>query len=61
MQIMGDWAKGEFAAAGKKPGVDYICAPTPSDGGYILNSDSFAMFNVSGEDKKEGQDLLAEN
>ncbi|WP_321446498.1 ABC transporter substrate-binding protein [uncultured Cohaesibacter sp.] len=60
MQIMGDWAKGEFAAAGKKPGVDYICAPTPSNGGYILNSDSFAMFNVSGEDKKEGQDLLAE-
>ena len=60
MQIMGDWAKGEFAAAGKKPGVDYICAPTPSEGGYILNSDSFAMFNVSGEDKKEGQALLAE-
>nr|WP_319485048.1 ABC transporter substrate-binding protein [uncultured Cohaesibacter sp.] len=60
MQIMGDWAKGEFAAAGKKPGVDYICAPTPSEGGYILNSDSFAMFNVKGEDKKEGQALLAE-
>nr|WP_321459023.1 ABC transporter substrate-binding protein [uncultured Cohaesibacter sp.] len=60
MQIMGDWAKGEFAAAGKKPGVDYICAPTPSEGGYILNSDSFAMFNVSGDDKKEGQNLLAE-
>ena len=59
MQIMGDWAKGEFAAAGKKPGVDYICAPTPSNGGYILNSDSFAMFEVSGDDNKEGQALLA--
>ncbi len=60
MQIMGDWAKGEFAAAGKKPGVDYICASTPSDGGYLLNSDSFAMFNVSGDDKAKGQALLAE-
>ena len=25
-QIMGDWAKGEFTAAGKVPGVDYYCA-----------------------------------
>ncbi len=25
MQIMGDWAKGEFTAAGKKAGVDYLC------------------------------------
>ena len=60
MQIMGDWAKGEFAAAGKVPGVDYICASTPSENGYLLNSDSFAMFNVSGEDNVEGQALLAE-
>ena len=59
MQIMGDWAKGEFVAAGKKPGVDFVCAPTPSDGGYILNSDSFAMFDVNGEDNKAGQALLA--
>jgi glucose/mannose transport system substrate-binding protein len=60
MQIMGDWAKGEFAAAGLEPGKDYICASTPSDGGYLLNSDSFAMFNVSGDDNVEGQALLAE-
>lgn len=59
MQIMGDWAKGEFLAAGKKPGVDFVCAPTPSDNGYILNSDSFAMFNVQGEDQIAGQALLA--
>ena len=25
MQIMGDWAKGEFAVAGKKAGTDYVC------------------------------------
>ncbi|WP_204247770.1 ABC transporter substrate-binding protein [Kiloniella litopenaei] len=59
MQIMGDWAKGEFLAAGKVPGKDFLCVPTPSKGGYILNSDSFAMFNVTSDDDKAGQQLLA--
>ncbi|WP_068085011.1 ABC transporter substrate-binding protein [Polycladidibacter stylochi] len=59
MQIMGDWAKGEFLAAGKVPGKDFICASTPSDKGYILNSDSFAMFKVKGDDLVQGQQLLA--
>ncbi|MFB2594735.1 ABC transporter substrate-binding protein [Paracoccus sp. p4-l81] len=58
-QIMGDWAKGEFLAAGKVPGKDFLCASTPGDG-YLYNVDSFAMFTVEGEDKKAGQDLLAE-
>ena len=58
-QIMGDWAKGEFTKAGKKPGVDYICAKTPSNNGYLYNVDSFAMFNVKGDDKVSGQKLLA--
>ena len=40
-QLMGDWAKGEFAAAGLKPDVDYYCASTPSDNGYLYNVDSF--------------------
>ncbi|MAE89776.1 ABC transporter substrate-binding protein [Salipiger bermudensis] len=57
-QIMGDWAKGEFLAAGKVPGEDFLCASTPGDG-YLYNVDSFAMFNVDGDDKKAGQDLLA--
>ena len=29
MQLMGDWAKGEFVAAGKKPGADFLCAGGP--------------------------------
>lgn len=58
-QIMGDWAKGEFLAAGKKPGVDFLCAPTPGSTGFILNSDSFAMFKVAGADRLEGQNVLA--
>lgn len=60
MQIMGDWAKGEFLAAGKVPGKDFLCVSSPSNDGYLFNTDSFAMFNVSGEDKIEGQKLLAE-
>ncbi|WP_114087363.1 ABC transporter substrate-binding protein [Thalassospira profundimaris] len=59
MQIMGDWAKGEFLAAGKVPGKDFLCHATPSNHGYLFNTDSFAMFKVDGADKTEGQNLLA--
>lgn len=57
-QIMGDWAKGEFMAAGKVPGDDFLCASTPGEG-FLYNVDSFAMFAVDGDDKRAGQDLLA--
>ncbi|MFD0910739.1 ABC transporter substrate-binding protein [Ruegeria arenilitoris] len=57
-QIMGDWAKGEFLAAGKVPGEDFLCGSTPGDG-YLYNVDSFAMFDVDGDDKRAGQELLA--
>ena len=58
-QIMGDWAKGEFTAAGKVPGVDYYCAATPSNNGYLYNVDSFIFYKTSDPDKQEGQKLLA--
>ncbi|MCH2250548.1 ABC transporter substrate-binding protein [Cognatishimia sp.] len=58
-QIMGDWAKGEFLAAGKAPGDDFLCASTPGEG-FLYNVDSFAMFSVDGDDKQAGQALLAE-
>lgn len=57
-QIMGDWAKGEFLAAGKVPGKDFVCAATPGKG-FVLNSDSFTFFKVSGDDKIKGQKVLA--
>ncbi len=57
-QIMGDWAKGEFLAAGKVPEKDFLCAPTPGNG-FVLNSDSFTFFKVSGEDNLKGQQVLA--
>nr|WP_253949138.1 ABC transporter substrate-binding protein [Mangrovicoccus sp. HB161399] len=58
-QIMGDWAKGEFLAAGKVPGEDFLCASTPGDG-FLYNVDSFAMFDVGAGDAREGQEILAE-
>ncbi len=57
-QIMGDWAKGEFLAAGKEPGKDFLCASAPGKG-FILNSDSIAFFKVSDEEQKKGETLLA--
>lgn len=60
MQIMGDWAKGEFIAAGKVPGTDFLCTPTPGEDGVLMNVDSFAMFKQSGADEQAGQKLFAQ-
>ncbi len=47
-QIMGDWAKGEFINAGKKPDVDFACFRVPGTAGVVtFNSDQFAMFAVA--------------
>jgi len=59
-QFMGDWAKGEFAAAGKVPGKDYLCAAAPgSEKAYTFNIDSFAMFTQKDPDAQKGQIALA--
>lgn len=59
-QFMGDWAKGEFAAAGKVPGKDYFCAPAPgTEHAYTFNIDSFAMFTQQNPDAQKGQIALA--
>ena len=56
MQLMGDWAKGEFVAAGKAPGKDFVCAAAPGTAdAYTFNIDSFAMFKVKGDDKAKAQ------
>jgi glucose/mannose transport system substrate-binding protein len=60
MQIMGDWAKGEFVAAGKVPGKDFVCTPAPGSAkAFTFNIDSFAMFKVKGDEKIKGQKDLA--
>ena len=49
VQVMGDWAKGEFNAAKKEAGKDFLCYRFPgTDGSVIYNTDMFAMFNVPG-------------
>jgi len=58
-QVMGDWAKGEFINAKKKPGTDFLCFRFPGTQGNVsFNSDQFAMFKVSG-DKAAAQAKMA--
>jgi glucose/mannose transport system substrate-binding protein len=60
MQFMGDWAKGEFSAAGKSPGKDYVCMPAPgTKGAFTFNIDSFILFEQKNADAKEAQRALA--
>ena len=60
VQVMGDWAKGEFRAAKKDAGKDFLCYRFPgTDGSVIYNTDMFAMFNVSA-DRKAAQLALAD-
>ena len=60
MQMMGDWAKGEFLKAGKVPGTDFVCIRFPGTQGMVtFNSDQFAMFNVTSDDAKAAQATMA--
>ncbi len=60
MQFMGDWAKGEFTAAGKKPDVDYIATHAPGTSKqFLFNVDSFIMFNVKDPAAKAAQKAMA--
>ena len=60
MQLMGDWAKGEFLAAGKVPGRDFACVPAPGTAkAYTFNVDSFAMFKLKSEANVKAQNDLA--
>lgn len=61
MQLMGDWAKGEFLAAGKTPGKDFVCTAAPGTAkDFTFNVDSFAMFKLKNEaNTKAEKDLAA--
>jgi glucose/mannose transport system substrate-binding protein len=59
VQVMGDWAKGEFKLANKEPGKDFLCYRFPgTDGAVIYNTDMFAFFQVSA-DRQAAQMALA--
>ena len=61
MQIMGDWAKGEFTNAGKVAGTDFACIPVPKAKGdafvYLVNS--LSLFTQTDPDLIKGQEVLA--
>ena len=60
MQVMGDWAKGEFTAAGKIPGQDYYCVPAfGTDNMFSYNIDSFVFFDLNNDEDIQAQRALA--
>ena len=60
MQLMGDWAKGEFIAAGKVPGKDFLCAAAPGTANsFTFNVDSFAMFKLKNTANLQAQKDMA--
>jgi glucose/mannose transport system substrate-binding protein len=60
VQFMGDWAKGEFLAAGKEPGKDYGCMLVPGSDGMVYVADAFSFPKTADKDSEAGQKLLAE-
>ena len=62
MQIMGDWAKGEFLAKGMKPGEDFLCFPTPTaTPNFKFIIDAFGVFNNDDAAVIAAQDAWAES
>lgn len=59
-QFMGDWAKGEFFAAGRELGRDFSCSAAPGSAGafsYVI--DTFAMFQLRNWEAQKAQGYLA--
>jgi glucose/mannose transport system substrate-binding protein len=60
LQIMGDWAKGEFGVAGKVPGVDYDCLAMPIDNPTVsTDGDVFVFFKQNDPEVEAAQKRLA--
>lgn len=60
VQFMGDWAKGEFIAAGKELGKDYDCMLAPQSPGMVYVADAFSFPKIADAASQKGQTLLAE-
>ncbi|MER5173597.1 ABC transporter substrate-binding protein [Thioclava kandeliae] len=59
MQFMGDWAKGEFTAAGLEAGKDYECLlGLGGKDHFVISSDVFVLPAAKRQDKKAVDDLL---
>lgn len=61
MQFMGDWARGEFLAAGQTAGKEFGCFLVPTEKpAYAVVVDIFTFPVNKDEDRIKGQTLLAE-
>ena len=59
-QIMGDWAQGEFAVAGKVAGKDYTCLPGLGLNAYLsTGGDAFYFPKLADPDQEAAQKRLA--
>ena len=58
MQVMGDWAKGEFLGANQTAGKDYGCV-VPGAGGYVMGGDVFVFPKLKDADGQKAQAKLA--
>ena len=61
MQIMGDWAKGEFTNAGQVAGEDFACIPVPKTdaGGFVYLVNSLSFFAQPDAEAADAQATLA--
>lgn len=60
VQIMGDWAKGEFTAAKQVPGKDYGCIPGfGAQAPYVIQGDVFVFPKTSNVEVVKAQKTLA--
>ena len=62
LQVMGDWAQGEFQVAGQKPGTDYACllGPLVPEPKYVrTGGDIFVFFKQNDPDVERAQLSLA--
>ena len=57
VQLMGDWAKGEFNAAGQTAGKEYGCAIVGQS--YVMGGDVFVFPKINDPNQIAAQDLLA--
>jgi glucose/mannose transport system substrate-binding protein len=61
LMIAGDWAKGDFSAAGMTPGKEFGCLLAPgTQDAYVMTVDVFAFPKVSKPDQVAAQRKLAE-
>jgi glucose/mannose transport system substrate-binding protein len=59
-QVMGDWAKGEFIAAGQTAGKEYGCTIlAKAGGGYAMGGDVFAFPKTKDPNALKAQAVLA--